>query len=210
MAALDVGRVCMKIAGREAGKYCVVLKKMDNTFVLITGPKQLTGVKRRRCNIEHLEPTQHSLKIAPEAADAVVIKAYDAIGLTKKLSLRLPSPEIMKVIEKKVKEIPKKIEKPKKEKKPEKPKKEEMKPEKKKEEKVEKKEEKPEEKPKKKGITIKFKVPSFRKKKPKEEKKAVKKPEKKKVEKKKPVKKPAKKKPTKKPKKAVKKAKKKK
>ena len=194
MAALDVGTVCMKVAGREAGKYCVVLKKMDNTFVLITGPKQLTGVKRRRCNVEHLEPTQYSLKIAAEAADDVVIKAYDAIGLTKKLSLRLPSPEVMKEVEKKIKEIPKKVEKP------EKPKKEEKKPVEKKEKKVEKKEEKPKEK---KGITIRFKVPSLRKKKPKEEKKV----EKKKVVKKKPVKKPAKKKPTKKPKKAAKKVK---
>jgi len=207
VAALEVGRVCMKVAGREAGKYCVVLKKMDNTFVLITGPKQLTGVKRRRCNVEHLEPTQYSLKISAEAADAAVIKAYDAIGLTKKLSLRLPSPEVMKEIEKKVKEIPKKVEKPKKEKKPEKPKKEEKKEEKPKEEPKE-------EKPKKKGITIKFKIPTLRKKKPKEEKKVVKKPEKKEVVKKKPVKKPAKKpakkKPTKKPKKAAKKGKKKK
>lgn len=197
MAALDVGRVCMKIAGREAGKYCVVLKKMDSTFVLVTGPKQLTGVKRRRCNVDHLEPTQYSLKITAEAADPSVIKAYDAIGLTRKLSLRLPSPEVMKEIEKKVGEIPKKVEKPK-EKKPEKPKKEEKKPVKK----EEKPKEKPkEEKPKKKGLTIKFKVPTFRKKKPKEEKKVIKKPEKKKIEKKKPVKKP---------KKAAKKAKKKK
>ncbi|MEM5790964.1 MAG: 50S ribosomal protein L14e, partial [Candidatus Aenigmatarchaeota archaeon] len=41
---LEVGRVCLKIAGREAGKYCVVLKKIDDNFVLITGPKSLTGV----------------------------------------------------------------------------------------------------------------------------------------------------------------------
>jgi ribosomal protein L14E/L6E/L27E len=25
--ALEIGRVCMKTAGREAGRYCVVLKK---------------------------------------------------------------------------------------------------------------------------------------------------------------------------------------
>jgi len=195
VVALEVGRVCMKTAGREAGRYCVVLKKLDNTFVLVTGPKTLTGIKRRRCNIEHLEPTQHSLKIAAEATDTVVIKAYDAIGLTRKLSLRLPSPEVMKEVEKKVKEVPKKVEKPK-IKKPEKPKKEE-KPVKKEEKKPEKKEEKPKEK---KGITIKFKIPSLRKKKPKEEKKVVKKP----------VKKPVKKRPAKKPKKTAKTVKKKK
>lgn len=191
----------MKIAGREAGKYCVVLKKMDNTFVMVTGPKQLTGVKRRRCNVDHLEPTSHSLKIAAEAADEAVIKAYDAVGLTKKLSLRLPSPEVMKAVEKRAKEIPKKVEKPKKEEKPKEKPKEEKKPEKKEEKKPEKKEEKP----KKKGLSIKFKVPTFGRKKPKEEKK----PEKKKPVKK-PVKKPAKKKPVKKPKKAAKKGKKKK
>ena len=26
MAVLELGRVCMKVAGREAGKYCVVIK----------------------------------------------------------------------------------------------------------------------------------------------------------------------------------------
>jgi large subunit ribosomal protein L14e len=170
----------MKVAGREAGKYCVVLKKMDNTFVLVTGPKTLTGIKRRRCNVEHLEPTQHLLKIDTDAPDELVIKAYDAIGLTKKLSLRLPSPEVMKEFEKKAKEIPK-VEKPKEEKKAEKkPEKEEKKPEVKPEVKIEKKEEKPKEK---KGITLKFKIPSLRRKKPEEEKKVEKKPEKK-VEKK--------------------------
>jgi len=179
----------MKVAGREAGKYCVVLKKMDNIFFLVTGPKTLTGVKRRRCKVEHLEPTQYSLKIDPESPDEVVIKAYDAIGLTKKLTLKLPSPEVMKEFEKKAKEIPK-VEKPK-EVKPKEEKKEEKKPEVKPEEKVEKKEEKPKEK---KGLTLKFKIPSLGRKKEKEEKKVEKKLEKpKKEEKKKPEKKTEKK-----------------
>ncbi len=178
MAALDVGKVCIKVAGREAGKYCVVLKKLDDTFVLVTGPKTLTGIKRRRCNIEHLEPTSYALKIDTEASDELVIKAYDAIGLTKKLSLRLPSPETIKEFEKKAKEIPK-VEKPKEEKKPQK--KVEAKPE-------EKKAEKPEEK---KGLSLKLKLPTLRR---KEEKKVEKKAEKpKKEEKKKPEKKTEKK-----------------
>jgi large subunit ribosomal protein L14e len=177
---LEIGKVCMKVAGREAGKYCVVLKKLDDTFVLVTGPKELTGVKRRRCNIEHLEPTSYSLKIDPEASDDLVIKAYDAIGLTKKLSLRLPSPEVIKEFEKKAKEIPKKPEAEKK------PKKEEKKAEEKPKEEVK----KPEEK---KGLTLKLKLPSLGKKKekvekkPEKPKKSEKKPEKtaeKKVEKK--------------------------
>ena len=192
--ALEVGKVCMKTAGREAGRYCVVLKKLDNTFVLVTGPKLLTGVKRRRCNIEHLEPTSFSVKIVAEATENAVIKAYDEAGLTKRFGLKKPSPELLKEAKKKV---PEKVEKPEKaEKKPKEKKKPEIKSEVKK---VEVKEEIPKEK---KGLTIKFKIPSLRKKKPE------KKPKKKRVEKKKPVKKPKKrvtKKPAKKPKKAVKK-----
>jgi len=183
--ALEIGRVCMKIAGREAGRYCVVLKKLDDTFVLVTGPKVLTGVKRRRCNVEHLEPTQYIVKVSAEAAENEVIKAYKATGLLKKFGLRKPSPEVVKEAEKKVK---KKEKKPKEEKK-EKP---EKKPKEKKEEKK-----KPE---KGKGIKIKLKIPSLRKaKKPEKKKeKPKKKPKKKKVEKKKAKKEPSKKKPKKK------------
>ena len=184
--ALNIGRVCMKIAGREAGRYCVVLKKLDDTFVLVTGPRVLTGVKRRRCNVEHLEPTQYTVKVSAEASENEVIKAYKVAGLLKKFGLRKPSPEVVKEAEKKVK---------KKEKKPKEEKKEEKVKEKPKEIKEEKK--KPE---KEKGIKIKFKIPTLRKaKKPEKKKeKPKKKPEKKKVEKKKPKKEASKKKPKKK------------
>jgi len=190
--ALEVGRVCMKTAGREAGRYCVVLKKLDDTFVLVTGPKVLTGVKRRRCNIEHLEPTQHTVKIKSEAAESEVIKAYENIGLLKKFGLRKPSPEVVKEAEKKV--PVKKGEKPKKEEKKEKP--PEKKPEKKPKEKPKEEKKVEEKKPKeKKGLTIKLKIPSLRKaKKPEKKEKPKKKPVKKKVVKKKPKKKPKKKK----------------
>jgi len=178
--ALEVGRVCMKTAGREAGKYCVVLKKMDENFVLITGPKVLTQVKRRRCNVEHLEPTPHTVKIDAEASDEIVIDAYEKSGLLTKLGLKKPGPEVVKEAKKEVKKVEKEV------KKEEKPKeKKEEKPEKKPEVKEEKPAEKKEEK---KGLTIKFKIPTIRRGKKKEEKK---KPEKK--EKKKPEKKPKKK-----------------
>jgi large subunit ribosomal protein L14e len=169
--ALEVGRVCMKTAGREAGKYCVVLKKMDENFVLITGPKVLTQVKRRRCNVEHLEPTPYTVKIDAEASDEIVIDAYEKSGLMTKLGLKKPGPEVIKEAKKEVKKVEKEV---------------------KKEEKIEKKEEKKpevpkvEEKPKeeKKPMSIKIKIPSFRRKKEvKEEKKPEKKPEKKKKKK---------------------------
>ncbi|HDJ97286.1 MAG TPA: 50S ribosomal protein L14e, partial [Thermofilum sp.] len=44
----DVGRICVKTMGREAGKKCVIVDIIDDNFVLITGPKAASGVKRRR------------------------------------------------------------------------------------------------------------------------------------------------------------------
>ena len=117
MATLEVGRLCIKTAGREAGRYCVVLKSIDNNFVLVTGPKVLTGVKRRKCNVEHLEPTQYSLKIKEDASEKEVIEAYDKAGLISKLNLKKPSPEELKE-ERGEKKEKVKEEKPQKEKKP--------------------------------------------------------------------------------------------
>lgn len=99
--ALEVGRVCMKVAGREAGRYCVVVKKIDDAFVIVSGPKILTGVKRRRCNIEHLEPTPYSLEIKEDASDVEIIEAYKKANLIKKLDLKLPPAHLLKQLEKK-------------------------------------------------------------------------------------------------------------
>ncbi len=106
VAALDIGRVCIKTAGREAGKYCVVLKKIDDSFVFITGPKVLTGIKRRRCNVEHLEPTEHTLKIKADASEQEVINAYKETNLLNKLGVGIPSPEVIKEAEKIAKKPP--------------------------------------------------------------------------------------------------------
>lgn len=108
MVSLEVGRVCLKVAGREAGKLCVVVKKLvgegakSESFILVTGPKLLTGVKRRRCNIEHLEPTQHIVEIKEDATDEEVIEAYKKANLITKFNLKLPSAAEMKA-EKEVK-----------------------------------------------------------------------------------------------------------
>ncbi len=46
------GRVCVKIAGREAGRHCAVLEVVDDNFVVVEGPE----VRKRKCNVAHLEP----------------------------------------------------------------------------------------------------------------------------------------------------------
>ncbi|ABW01007.1 50S ribosomal protein L14e [Caldivirga maquilingensis] len=77
----DVGRVCVKLAGKEAGKMCVVVDIVDERFVIVTGPKNLTGVKRRRTNVKHLEPTEYRVEISKGASDEEVTKAIEAAGL---------------------------------------------------------------------------------------------------------------------------------
>ena len=69
---IELGRVCLKTAGRETGKCCVVVNKIDDKFVLVTGPKSLTKVKRRRCNVEHLRPLEHRISIKADAKDSEV------------------------------------------------------------------------------------------------------------------------------------------
>lgn len=86
---MEVGRVCMKISGREAGNFCVVVKVVDKTFVEITGPKQLTGIKRRKCNIMHLQQTPYKIEIKEGASDKEIIEALRKSKLTRKLGLKM-------------------------------------------------------------------------------------------------------------------------
>lgn len=74
---MEIGRVCIKIAGKEAGKLCVVVDKLDRNFVIIDSPY----VKRRRCNIRHLEPTEHVIKISKGAESKEVEEALKKANL---------------------------------------------------------------------------------------------------------------------------------
>ena len=77
----EVGRIAVKVAGREASRKCVIVDVIGKNFVLVTGPKSLTGVKRRRVNIAHLAFTPHKIKISKGASDEEVLKALEEAGL---------------------------------------------------------------------------------------------------------------------------------
>jgi large subunit ribosomal protein L14e len=80
---MEVGRVCVKLSGRETGKKCVVVDVVDKNFVLVTGPKSVTGVRRRRTNVDHLEPTAELVELKKGAADEDVEKAITKGKKTK-------------------------------------------------------------------------------------------------------------------------------
>ncbi len=83
MPAIEVGRICVKQAGRENGNKCVVIDVMDKSFVLVTGPKKLTGVKRRRVNMNHLSPLEDKIDVKRGASDEEVTQSLEAAGKTQ-------------------------------------------------------------------------------------------------------------------------------
>lgn len=75
MSSIEVGRICVKLAGREAGSRCVIVDVIDRNYVLVTGPRELTGVRRRRVNMSHLKPLDESVDISRNASDEEILKA---------------------------------------------------------------------------------------------------------------------------------------
>jgi ribosomal protein L14E/L6E/L27E len=75
-------------------------------------------VKRRKCNVNHLEPLPYVLEIKEDASDEEVLEAFKKSGLVKKLNLKLPSAAELKAEKAKPKEeakVEKKAEKEKEE-----------------------------------------------------------------------------------------------
>ena len=86
MPAIEVGRICVKQAGRENGKKCVVIDLVDKSFVLVTGPKKITGIKRRRVNINHIMPLKDKIEVKRGASDDEVNHVLEAAGKLQEMT----------------------------------------------------------------------------------------------------------------------------
>lgn len=73
---LDVGRVCRKTAGKEAGKYCVVVDKPEKNIIAVDGKE----IKKKKTSIWHLEPLPEVLKIKKGAKTEDIVKALEKAG----------------------------------------------------------------------------------------------------------------------------------
>ena len=71
----EPGRVCLKIAGRDAGLKCVVVDVLDDNFVLIDDE-----TRRRKCNVKHLEPLEQSIKIRKDASHENISEEFNKLG----------------------------------------------------------------------------------------------------------------------------------
>ena len=74
LSAMDVGRICVKLKGREAGSRCVIVDVVDRNYVIVTGPPEVTGVRRRRVNMSHLQPLDEVVDIIRNASDEEIAK----------------------------------------------------------------------------------------------------------------------------------------
>lgn len=92
MPAIEVGRICIKQAGRENGKKCVIIDIMDKSFILVTGPKKITGIKRRRTNINHVTPTQEKIDIKRGASDDEVAQTLETAGKLQDMTQTIKTP----------------------------------------------------------------------------------------------------------------------
>ncbi|MHA1292500.1 MAG: 50S ribosomal protein L14e [Promethearchaeota archaeon] len=81
MSVYDIGRICVKLMGREAGHYCVIVDIIDKNYILIDGLK----VRRRRCNYKHIEPTQDVIDIKKGANHKEIEAAIKKAKLEKKM-----------------------------------------------------------------------------------------------------------------------------
>ncbi|MEM4259663.1 MAG: 50S ribosomal protein L14e [Candidatus Woesearchaeota archaeon] len=73
---MEVGRLCVKIAGRDSNKKCVIIDKIDSNYVLIDG---LT--RRKKVNVKHLEPLADVVDIKKGASHSDVVKVFKELGL---------------------------------------------------------------------------------------------------------------------------------
>jgi large subunit ribosomal protein L14e len=96
----QIGRLCIKIAGRDAGKKCVIVDVLDDTFVLIDGE-----TRRRKCNTIHLEPLSETIKIDKNASHDKVKTEFKKLGIelkdTKKKESKAKPKKTRKSVQKK-------------------------------------------------------------------------------------------------------------
>ena len=66
---IEIGRVCVKIAGRDAGKKGIIIDVLDDKFVLLDGE-----TRRRKVNILHIEPLDQVAEIKKDASHEEVAR----------------------------------------------------------------------------------------------------------------------------------------
>ncbi|MBD3361286.1 50S ribosomal protein L14e [Candidatus Woesearchaeota archaeon] len=115
---IEIGQICVKIAGRDAEKKCAIVDILEGQYVMIDGE-----TRRRKCNLAHLEPLEEKIEIKKGASHDEVKKAFKKLKITikdskpKKTAMRprkLRRSKLAKTAEPEAKTAEKKVKKKKK------------------------------------------------------------------------------------------------
>src|SRR3989338_2498047 len=85
---IEIGRLAVKTAGRDAGLKCVVVDILDDRFVLIDGQ-----TRRRKCNVMHLEPLSQVVEIKKNSSHEEIAKALKEFGIEARTTKPKPKTE---------------------------------------------------------------------------------------------------------------------
>ncbi len=80
---MEIGQLAIKIAGRDAGRECLIVQKIDDNFVMVDG-----NTRRRKCNVDHLEFSSQRAQLKEGAGHEEVAKALQSLGV--KILVRAP------------------------------------------------------------------------------------------------------------------------
>ncbi|MEK6856631.1 MAG: 50S ribosomal protein L14e [Nanoarchaeota archaeon] len=78
---VEPGQIAMKLAGRDSGNICVIIEVIDPNYVLIDG-----NVRRKKCNIKHLEFLDKVIKIKKNTSTEEIKKELEKLGIKIKPS----------------------------------------------------------------------------------------------------------------------------
>lgn len=101
----DIGRVCVKIAGRDAGMKCIIVDVIDEHYVMIDGQ-----TRRRKCNIKHLEPLNQAVQINKNASVPEIVRVLKELNIV--VDEKKPKTKAVKAKTKRPKRTRKRKEKP--------------------------------------------------------------------------------------------------
>ncbi len=107
----EIGRLCVKLAGRDSRLKCIIVEILEGNYVLVDGQ-----TRRKKCNIKHLEPLDKVLKIKKNASHEDVAEALKKEGIEVALKeVKEKKAKTEKAVKSKAKKTAEKVEeKPKK------------------------------------------------------------------------------------------------
>ena len=84
---IEIGRLCIKTAGRDAMRHCVIIDVIDNQYVLVDG-----NTRRKKVNVSHIEPLNTVVKVKKNATTKEVLSELETLNIPLKKSSK-PKPK---------------------------------------------------------------------------------------------------------------------